>query len=77
MDLLFIIEKRSIKDITVTCGERFRDSRGLIPPLKVVLENKVIYLFTKTIGRRRLGGGWMFKGENEALEMWFGGDPHA
>ncbi len=80
MDLLFIIEKRSIKDITVTYDERFkrfRDSRGLIPPLKVVLENKVMYLFTKTIGRRRLGGGWMFKGENEALEMWFVGDPHA
>ncbi|MBX8642233.1 MAG: hypothetical protein KIY10_06640 [Thermoplasmata archaeon] len=78
MDLLFIIEKRSILNMSVSYDEqfkRFRDSRGLIPPLKLELDNRIVYLFTKTIGRKRLGGGWMFRGENEALEMWFKGFP--
>ncbi len=74
MSLMFSIDRGAIRNLAVTYDEtfrRFRDSRGLIPPLRIALDGKDIYLFTKTVGKSRSKLGWMFKGSNEALEMWY------
>ena len=74
MDLVFSIERGSIKELEVTYDEtfkRFRDSRGFMPPLKIVLESNAIYLFTKTIGKKKLRGDRMFRGSNETIEAWY------
>lgn len=74
MNLLFSIERNKIKSIEVEYDEmfkRFRDSRGFNPPLKIQLENKSLYLFTKKeIGSRSINYG-KFRGNNETIENWF------
>ena len=74
MDPLYVVKRDSITDISVGYDEffkRFRDSRGLIPPMKVTLQNKSIYMFTKSLGKRGIGKNGMFRGENEAILAWF------
>jgi hypothetical protein len=74
MDPLYVVKRDSITDISVGYDEffkRFRDSRGLIPPMKVTLQNKSIYMFTKSLGKRGIGKNSMFRGENEAILAWF------
>lgn len=74
MDPLFSVDKNSIRGMAVTYDDlfrRFRDSRGLVPPLKLVLESKAIYLFTKTVGRTRLREYRTFRGDNETIESWY------
>ncbi len=74
MNLLFSIERNKIKSIEVEYDEmfkRFRDSRGFNPPLKIQLENKSLYLFTKKgAGSRPISYG-IFRGNNETIENWF------
>ncbi|MCL4343324.1 MAG: hypothetical protein M1267_05700 [Candidatus Thermoplasmatota archaeon] len=74
MDLIFAIGKDSIKNLTVEYDDvfrRLRDSRGLLPPMKLSLEDKSVYMFTKPIGKKRIRGDRMFRGENEAITAWF------
>lgn len=74
MDLLYVIRRDSIRDLSVAYDDvfrRFRDSRGLLPPMKLILDNKTVYMFTKPIGKKRLRGDRMFRGENEAIVAWF------
>ena len=74
MNLLFSINKISIRDISRGYDDvfrRFRDSRGFIPPLKISLENKTLYLYSRTIGKKGIRGDRMFRGENESIELWF------
>ena len=74
MDLLFAVGKDSIRDLTVEYDDvfrRLRDSRGLLPPMKISLGGRSVYMFTKPIGKKRLRGDRMFRGENEAITAWF------
>ena len=74
MELLYTIKKDSIIDLSVGYDEffkRFRDSRGFIPPMKVTLQDKSIYMFTKTLERKGINRGAIFRGENEAISAWF------
>lgn len=70
----FSIDRSSIKDLAVTYDEvfkRLRDSRGMIPPMKITLEKNTIYIFTKPIGKKGLLRNNIFRGENEAIELWY------
>lgn len=74
MEPLYIVKKETIVGLTVGYDEffrRFRDSRGFIPPMKVTLQNKSIYMYTKTLERRGIRKGNVFRGENEAILTWF------
>ena len=73
-ELLFTINRDSIKGLKVGYDEAFRrlrDSRGLIPPMRIETERRTIYLFTQPVGGKRLRGDRMFRGENKALEAWY------
>ncbi len=73
-ELEFSIDKSSIRDLAVTYDEvfkRLRDSRGMIPPMKITLEKNTIYIFTKPIGRKGLLRNNIFRGENEAIKFWY------
>jgi hypothetical protein len=74
MEPLYKVEKNEIVDVTVGYDQffkRFRDSRGFIPPMNVTLQNKSIYLYTKTLERGGVIRGNIFRGENEAISAWF------
>jgi len=74
MNLLFAINKGSVKGIKTTYDdifERFRDSRGFIPPLRMEFENRNLYVYTRPIWRKGSRSSKMFRGENEAISSWF------
>ncbi|MCL4308643.1 MAG: hypothetical protein M1126_04685 [Candidatus Thermoplasmatota archaeon] len=69
---LWTIPRDSLLEISVgydTRFRRFRDSRGLLPPMRITTPNKTIYLFTKP--PREL----IFRGENDAILAWFQSRP--
>ena len=74
MDMLYEIRKDSIQDMSVEHDDvfrRFRDSHGLLYPMKISLGKRAIYMFTNPIGKKRMIGDRMFRGENEAITAWF------
>jgi len=78
-EFVFSIERSSIRDFSITYDEVFRrlkDSRGIIPPMRITLEKNRIYLFTKPIGRKGFLRNSIFKGENEAIELWYRSNPN-
>jgi len=78
-ELISSIERSSIKDISVTYDDvfrRFRDSRGLNPPMRITLGKSNIYLFTKPLGKKGLLRNSMYKGENMVIELWYKSNPN-
>ena len=74
MELLCEVKRDAITDIIVGYNgffRRLRDSRGFIPPIKVILKDKTIYMSTKPIGRKGIIGSRVFKGKDEAILTWF------
>ena len=43
--------------------------------MKVSMQDKDIYLFTRTLGGRKIRGDKMFRGENGSIIIWFNGQP--
>ncbi len=79
MNFLFELKKFDINNITVEYDDifkRFRDSRGFLPPMKIVLNNRNMYLFTKPIGKISLRGNGIYRGENEKILTWFKNGHH-
>jgi len=77
-ELVLSIERGSIKDISVTYDDvfrRFRDSRGLNPPMRITLDKNKIYLFTKLLGKKGLFRNSIYKGENTVIELWYKSNP--
>lgn len=63
-----------IKGIKTTYDDifkRFRDSRGFTLPLRIELENRNLYVYTRPIGSRISQNSKIFRGENEAISTWF------
>lgn len=74
MELLFSLERNSVRSINTSYDDvfrRFRDSRGFIPPQRIELEDKTLYLYTRPIGKKKIRGGGIFKGDNESVVIWF------